>query len=438
MITRSSVTRSTATPAAGCWQAEEIPWSFIAGSNAGATVTWTVDALDRSTTPPTVRRAASVEIGFSRRDVKGAIFYWSTTNKGIRRANIADAVPEDYIVGGTSYEDGDQVKCVACHAVSRDGKYMAAPTDSTSGKSLWITEVSATPPPPPLVKDIADTSGHMFASISPDNQFVAVTHKDGRLWLVDRVTGDYLEDVPVANRATQPDWSPDGKHLVYATRAGDAPKDAAIARISFDGLGNWGSEEILVQRDPQQTDLWPMYAPDGEYIAFSRGSGGHGDKRAQLHLVSANGGEPIELVSANRAVSNRVTDGQHQNSLPTWAPSGDLYWVAFNSMREYGVVLDGGRQQIWVAAIDPAKIGTGEDPSYPAFRLQFQGLNENNHRAYWTLDVRVDAPPPPPPPPMCVMRGDECAPGVTTCCDPSDICGSVDSELYACMVLIID
>ena len=24
---------------------------------------------------------------------------------------------------------------------------------------------------------------------------------------------------------------------------------------------------------------------------------------------------------------------------------------------------------------------------YPAFRLQFQGLYENNHRAYWTLDV---------------------------------------------------
>ena len=51
------------------------------------------------------------------------------------------AEPEDYITGkpSTTYTNpADQVKCVACHVVSRDGKYMVAPVDATSGKSLWV------------------------------------------------------------------------------------------------------------------------------------------------------------------------------------------------------------------------------------------------------------------------------------------------------------
>src|SRR5207237_629343 len=132
------------TPAAACWEADEAAWTYIAGSNAGATVTWTVDGLDTSTVPPTVRRALTpapalldkVTIGFSKQDVVGAVFYWSTTSAGIRRANIADAAPEDYITGvpGTTYASpADKVKCVACHVVSRDGKYMAAPVSAMSG-----------------------------------------------------------------------------------------------------------------------------------------------------------------------------------------------------------------------------------------------------------------------------------------------------------------
>jgi hypothetical protein len=37
--------------------------------------------------------------------------------------------------------------------------------------------------------------------------------------------------------------------------------------------------------------------------------------------------------------------------------------------------------------VDPTKIAQGMDPSYPAFRVPFQGLDENNHRAFWTLDI---------------------------------------------------
>ena len=78
---------------AGCWEADEESWFLISYGNAGETVQVTVDGLDATTQPPTVRRSAAITIGFSKQDVLGAIFYWSTTSAGIRRANIAAARP---------------------------------------------------------------------------------------------------------------------------------------------------------------------------------------------------------------------------------------------------------------------------------------------------------------------------------------------------------
>jgi len=110
--------------------------------------------------------------------------------------------------------------------------------------------------------------------------------------------------------------------------------------------------------------------------------------------------------------------------------------VAFNSVREYGAVLPKGTQQIWVAAVDPAKLQQGGvDPSYPAFRLQFQGLNEDNHRAYWTLDVRYTDTPPPPPPDggVCVAFGATCDPVADRCCNSDERCDSADDgKTYRC------
>ena len=48
-------------------------------------------------------------------------------------------------------------------------------------------------------------------------------------------------------------------------------------------------------------------------------------------------------------------------------------------------------RQLWIAAVDLSKLTTSNvttiDPSYPAFRFSAQGLTENNHRPFWTVDV---------------------------------------------------
>jgi dipeptidyl aminopeptidase/acylaminoacyl peptidase len=364
----------------------------------------------------------------------------------VRRANVKDAVPEDYLTGQpqTKYANGDTVKCVACHTVSRDGKYMAAPTDASWGKSLGIYEVTVAAPPTPLVKTVASTGGHGFATISPDDVYV-VAAWGGKLWMVDRASGMFVADIALAGgKGTQPDWSPDNQQVVYASAAGDAPTGAAITSVPYLGGTGWGAP-VRLTTPGTQSDLFPMCSPDGSWIAFVRGKGGHDDLTAQLWLMRKDGSDPIEMLAANRVVNNATGNGQHQNSQPTWAPDTDedLQFVAFNSMRAYGLVQKAGTQQIWVAAIDKARLEAGEEPSFPAFRLQFQGLEENNHRAYWTLDVRDPDPGQPDAGPpadagMCVASGATCVPGQDVCCDSGYVCDSNDDgATYKCVLPII-
>jgi Tol biopolymer transport system component len=473
-------TQANGTPIAGaaCFTADANAWSLIAGSNAGGTATWTVDALDRSTTPPTVRRAPSVTIGFSKRDVKGAVFYWSTTSAGIRRANIGDATPQDYIAGkpATIYDPEGQIQCVACHYVSRDGRKIAAEVQSQppkpqpgqpppppgGGQSMWIMNVTNDPPPAPVVTQVDLTSGHGFAAFSPDNSEV-VAAWNGNLWLVDATSGASQPNLDLAGgHGTCPDWSPDGSAIAYSNQSGDAPGNADIDFLPATGVDTFGTPVTFLAHPANESNLYPMFSPDSLWLAFSQGKGGHGDKTMQLFVANAKAttlpATPIDLTNANCVVNNTPNQCLFENSMATWAPPGDFYWIAFNSQRAYGLVSQAGTQQIWVAAIDPAALAAGNvDPSFPAFRLQFQGLTENNHRAFWTLDVRqeppvdagpedagtidagnpeqIDAGPADAGPQQCKAPGNTCDP-VLDCCTSGFLCDSLDNGVsYSCIPL---
>lgn len=425
--------------AAACWQADVDAWQAIAGSNAGTVTRLTIDGLLDGDS--TVFRAASIDIGFSKRDVRGAIFYWSTTSAGIRRASISDSAPEAYVVAKpvptVLPNNNGAVKCVACHTVSRSGKKLFAYTQAavTGG---FVYEVTLQPPPTPLITTQITTQKG-FGTFSPDDKRVVAT-VGSLLAEFNADDGTKYGNLPVS-AGTNPDWSPTGSELVYSDVGGDSPGNANLKVIEYDG-GTWGAIRTLADSNTK-TNLFPSYSPDGLYVAYARGKGGHGDKTLQLFLKKADGTEvAVELLNANRSVNNCLgvvcdasgrTNGLYENNMPTWAPPGDLHWVAFNSLRPYGEVYPtGGTQQIWVAAIDPAKLGQVQadggmvDPSYPAFRFAFQDLAENNHRAYWTLDVRV----PETDAGTCVAANGACT--ANSLCCSGLTCQAVDELNFTC------
>jgi hypothetical protein len=399
----------------GCMEADTAIWTAIAGSNAGALTTLTIEGVTSGDT--NVYRAPSIQIGFSKRDVKGAIFYWSTTAAGIRRASVSDQDPEPYLVAKpipTVLPNGNgEVACVACHTVSRSGRKIFAFTKAKS-TGEFVYDVTLQPPPNPVITTQISTDKG-FGTFRPDDQRVVAT-VGNILAEFDADNGTKIGNLPVVE-GTNPDWSPTGTELAYSDQGGDSPGGANLKIIGY-ANGVWGTIRSLVPA-AGLSNLFPSYSPDGSYVAYARGRGGHGDKTLQLWLAKTDGSEPpVELVTANRIVNSQTTLGQHENNMPTWAPPGDLHWIAFNSVRAYGVVYPtGGTQQIWVTAIDTAKFGQQQadggmvDPSYPAFRFAFQGLAEDNHRAFWTLDLRD----PPDGGPTCANLGSVCGSGITCC-----------------------
>jgi hypothetical protein len=119
---------------------------------------------------------------------------------------------------------------------------------------------------------------------------------------------------------------------------------------------------------------------------FVRALGGSDNNdTATVMLVSTDGGTPITLTRINRRVNNVDGVVDIGNAMPRWAPSTrpGIFWLAFSSLRAYATLReqDDKKDQIWIAAIDPANVA--QDASYSAFWAPFQAIDQGNHRAFW-------------------------------------------------------
>ena len=182
----------------------------------------------------------------------------------------------------------------------------------------------------PDTRHVTAVEGTNIAAVaSPDGQTIAFD-LFGVLWLIPigggparRLTEDLLE-------ISQPDWSPNGKHLVF-----QAYGDGAfhIWRIAADGTdlkrltnGPFDSRE-------------PRYSPDGRRLAFSSDrDGSYG-----IHLLDLETGAVIAVPS-----------GVGERYEPAWSPDGRSIVHTADRTRIEVVDLAGGRREI-------ARIDAGGD-----------------------------------------------------------------------------
>ena len=402
-----------------CWTADQTTWQDIAGSNAGSTVSVQIDGL-KGAAGSKIYLGTPETLGFSRRGVPGVLFFWGTGNSGTYRASLSDGgYFENYVVPGTFVPDGGTVSCDGCHSFSRDGRMMSASvTDNNGNTNRWTMQVTATPPPFALETAYPispNASGATtwwnqydgYANISPDDsKLIFSPRQGGTLELVDSLTGALISAVQVGGSqivGRTADWSPvqpSGKVAYEDVKGGISTLDVAY---QSDGGVLFGSRQQIVPGVPgfditqagydcgvlgnaqPGESCFPSFDGEGDQIAFATLASPYNGN--SLALVASGGGTAVPLTNASSVINNQTGQPYYEDTMPTWSPTEDLHWVAFNSTRPYGAIIPGWQtQQIFIAAVDLSKLPG--DPSYPAFWFPLQDPTQGNHLAYWVQDVR--------------------------------------------------
>lgn len=275
---------------AACFEPSLEVWRLIAGSHPRESVRITVDAAS-SAMLGRFYRSSPLSIGFSRGPVPGAIYYWSTTAEGVRRATVEDATPTNFLT-----PDETDGRCVACHTLSRRGNRLGA---DVGGHNLWVVEVSPTVPPPRIV------TSHMGRNIPCSwNTFSfdetrIVTASSGVMTLRDTTTGAPIDTVtlPAARFRTQPDWAPDSTLLAFVDSATNRDRGidgAQIAVIESRPGDMWGTHRLFWAEDRIRLDpdggVRDASTPDASGDAGSDARSDAGtDARADVACIPMNG-----------------------------------------------------------------------------------------------------------------------------------------------------
>ena len=222
--------------------------------------------------------------------------------------------------------------------------------------------------------------------------------------------------------AVMPDWSHDGKTIVYTSTqqiagghvgglsAADGvtplttPTESDIYSVPFNAKAGGAATPVAGAADPGIAEYYPDFSADDQFVAYTRvgNTNGYFYYRAdgEVAIVKASGGTPVRLkANAPPACTNEASPGV-LNSWPKWSPSVEsdaagnkYYFLVFSSARKYDEQFqimpnkytppktDARSSQMYLATIVVAPNGDVTD--YPAVYIWNQTPATSNLTPAW-------------------------------------------------------
>ncbi len=441
------------------FQLDATGYAYLSQSNSGSgNVALTIRGTDDTGTG--VGTSQSFNIQFAQQPVNGGVYYWDVSHTRIMRFDFGgtSSTPEVFLAPGDYGTNSGN--CVGCHALSRDGTKMAASAlGQNQGLLVYINGVIAPTTPLTVNENAPNPNRVQFASFDPFGDLFVGVYGDGQgvdpksLYFHDGTTGLIVPSLTKALsfEPDHPAWSPDGTMIAMTHVGGHNTSQQMylggidVATLSpgavYDGgvaLNDGGaaiSDPVVVipsnvmNSTTAVNSYNPDFAPDSTFMVFTQTTCPAGQATSDTcdSDISSNVSattwavKPVAQatpVHLDNAAAPGVADGPNAPVLDTFPRStpfettqgaGKLFWFTVASLRQPGLRLknykasDEGngqnQQQLWMFAVDPAKILAGQDGSFTAFFLPFQDPTTSNHIAQWTQQILTQNPPPPPPAP---------------------------------------
>ena len=400
-------------------------WESLVGSVAGENLSIVVEGLAQGAAGTKYASAQTTLVVTHDNIDKTAIYYWASSQGNIMSQTFGDPSPPALV----------KDDCTSCHSVSRNGARIGYSrcVANNCGElfagflkydpitQTWIETVNANNK---AIRGSYTTFAPIGNPFPTDDQAVAMVGlSNGSLALYDPDTGAPISsNLAIATAggtrsAMMPDWSADGKKVVYASTPTPGQwidlDGGRIATMDYEysgGAHNFGTPKLIVPAPIQlpggtyQNFFFPSFSPDGKLVVFNAA------RSAWRNFTNARtAGQRLMLTDSDGAWTSDLTAMNGGNvdldiTWAHWAPtiSNDYYWIVFSSERDYGhrttaatspasCKQNGVTQckQIWLGAVAKNKLGGMQDPSAPPMWLPGQSPLANNISPYWSVPTKL-------------------------------------------------
>ncbi len=277
---------------------------------------------------------------------------------------------------GELLETVGQPQNMAQLALSPDGQRVAVRSNESSDNDIWVHDLIRSTKTRLTFEDVTESD----PAWSPSGREIAYRRNDpgpgGTLMRKSADgTGEAVVLVESESNLRWPDWSHDGRYLVYTESNSETQRDIRYVELGSDGAA---SEPVTFLSTPANEDR-PQLSPDGRFLAYTSDESGRAEIYVQpfpngagMWQVSVNGGfrprwssdgselfyvEGLTLMAVSVSTEQGFTLGQPQMLFAS--PDLDLV----NGSRSYDVSADGQR------FLTIAPVGDDEEDAAPKIRI---------------------------------------------------------------------